>query len=116
MQVSKYPLSCWTDSPSIALDLDYIGYTYHHTDMSPYTPHVINHHSHIFAGLREKYAPLNSHRDSIWQKLQMLPIEKLTEYLDQIYSQYLPTLSMTTASHQEEEDEENTDMVQEGKE
>lgn len=86
--------------------LDYIGYTYHHSDTSPYIPNVINHHSHIFAGLREKYAPANSHRDSIWQKLQMLPRESLAGYLDQIYSQYLtPSITTTVVTHEE-------DMVQ----
>jgi hypothetical protein len=75
---------------------DYIGYVYppssHGAEVDgvvdglPYTPHIINHHSHIFAGLREKYAPRDSHRDAIWQKLQMLPRDSLVKYLDQIFS------------------------------
>lgn len=72
--------------------LDYIGYIYNSNESSPYTPYIIHHHSHIFAGLREKYAPANSHRDSIWQKLQTLPKELLTQYLDQIFSQYPGTV------------------------
>jgi hypothetical protein len=113
-QLSFLPSSPTLSSPvdHLTVTSDYIGYTYHHTEGSPYTPHIINYHSHIFAGLREKYAPLNSHRDSIWQKLQMLPRETLTEHLDQIYSQYLAP-PVTPEEEQEVEEEEEIDhMVQ----
>jgi hypothetical protein len=97
--VSFLPSPLSSLSPSV----DYIGYVYpsptpdgsdeNGFESSSYTPHIINYHSHIFAGLREKYAPRDSHRDAIWQKLQMLPQESLIQYLDQIFSPLVQTIS-----------------------
>lgn len=73
------------------LIIDYFGYLLYinnENESIPYTPHILHYHSHIFAGLKEKYHSNGSCRESIWNKLRMIPKEHLNNYLNQIFDKY----------------------------
>eukprot|EP00602_Paraphysomonas_sp_CaronLab_P013802 CAMPEP_0185042460 /NCGR_PEP_ID=MMETSP1103-20130426/42366_1 /TAXON_ID=36769 /ORGANISM="Paraphysomonas bandaiensis, Strain Caron Lab Isolate" /LENGTH=380 /DNA_ID=CAMNT_0027582539 /DNA_START=999 /DNA_END=2138 /DNA_ORIENTATION=+ len=48
------------------LHTDYFGHIYHRVTHGDYTPMVLHYHSHMFAGIREKFAARGSNRDRVW--------------------------------------------------
>eukprot|EP00602_Paraphysomonas_sp_CaronLab_P010567 CAMPEP_0185031488 /NCGR_PEP_ID=MMETSP1103-20130426/18992_1 /TAXON_ID=36769 /ORGANISM="Paraphysomonas bandaiensis, Strain Caron Lab Isolate" /LENGTH=493 /DNA_ID=CAMNT_0027567031 /DNA_START=359 /DNA_END=1840 /DNA_ORIENTATION=+ len=67
------------------LHTDYFGHTYYRDKHGFYTPMVLHYHSHMFAGIREKFAARGSNRDVVWQKLQALRGDHLRCSLDRIF-------------------------------